>query len=518
MPEFSVKRIDGGLNLFIPPQGLPPPIWPVAQHFQFQLGRVELAPGWQSYSATDIVVTETPWLLYEFLMRDGTRHLICITDLNAYRYNSGTDAWIDLNITISAGPGTVWCTATNNILYFGSRDSGVFKWTGTGDATVVASSPKGAFGCMFADRLVVANMNVGGTLYPERVSWTMEGNPESYDADDYIELREVQGPITGMEPLTGKVLGAHKENGLWRIPEVGGADEFVSEYVPDVQGSRAGRSLCRGPGGVHFYVSRSGVHLWDGTAAPIEIGEPIFDSAAYRGSFAESIQWVYYDVVGDLMWWCIGWPGLNTGYDSEQAFVYDPRRNVWSQRRLRGTCAALHVLDADQGTTWDNTVGTWDVQNYIWDKLGQGDFMFTMIAGRKGALGGGSGAPHVDLYGANWDWDGTEMTGLLHTPVMSLDRENPDLDRLKRVSEVEVFTDSKDPDTGYVTLAVYAGDSPKDLVWVGGTPTNPAERVSRRVYLNATGRWWQLRISAQMKGNPVVITGYRIKYKLAGRQ
>ena len=69
----------------------------------------------------------------------------------SYATNSGTDAWVDLNITISAGPGTVWCTATNNILYFGSRDSEVFKWTGSGDATAVASSPKGAFGCIIAD-------------------------------------------------------------------------------------------------------------------------------------------------------------------------------------------------------------------------------------------------------------------------------------------------------------------------------------------------------------------------------
>lgn len=519
MPHTVIDRMVGGLRTDIPPQALGFDFWPVVEHFQFREGRAELAPGYMDFESLT-GLSGTPWKIEEFLMRDGTRHLVCMTATDLFAYNTGTNTWDDLTSSIAAmtnGPGDSWMAVINDILYFGNKTNGIHKWTGSGLATLVDAAIRGSYGCAFADRLVLGNMDLAGVDYPERTRWSAAGLPEDWtNADAYIEHREVPGPITGMEPLTSEDLGVHKERGLWRDSEVGGADEIQPYFIPDVPGAQSTRLLVRGRGGHHFYVSREGVHLWDGSGAPLSVGDSVFKAVDVQSPFWSQVPWAWYNEITADFWWCFQEGHIDTGFDAMNCLVFDPKTRTWSHQYISATCACIHNTQPTPApVAWNSITDAWDAHHRAWDDGAAGD-KFTVITAGDSSVAGAN--HHVDYWGENWDLGGASLPGRLGSGVVNLDSEGVRMgkNRMKRITDIEIYTDSPKPREGQVTVAVHHGNTPGRLTPGNAQPLAVGDG-ELRAWPNITDRWFQIDIRATTSGTPLVITGLRIGWKVAGR-
>lgn len=485
----TVRGLDGGLDAVSPPQGVPLGAWVTADNFHFERGRAELVPGWDPIAPTGL--TGIPFLIDSFDGPNGLR-LMLVTSTGSYFMNgdvlSGT--WDSITGMSSTAP-SIWSAQYNQIWYCGGYGKTAYKWT-SGSAATVAAIPQGEFGLIWANRLFVGKVNE--TDGDSRVYYSVLGDPETWDATHVLnEFEEAEGAITGMVPISASELAVHKPGGIWRVTYTGREPPFQTQWIPDVPGAQFARWACRGPRGTQLVGARDNVYLWDGSAAPLPVGLPVFDDFvdAQRQSLLAPLDvWFSYDQVDGVF--LMAYRGsAGAGDEANQplfAYALDPAAGSWSHRTYHARAACPFY---DQ---WDtNEIG-----------------YRTLIAGRS------SGSNHVSAKGRDYTLNGTDnIPGELKSGATTIDGSPAGV---KQVTGFRLFTDSVPPTAGSVTVTVSYGDDPANLTAGTAQTVSLASGADRVVYPRETGRWFEFKILASVQGGPLAFTGMAIEWRPAGRR
>lgn len=218
-----------------------------------------------------------------FPWNNSSRRLLVSTADKIFSYPGATAGTLDdLSITHDATYGAsfaTWDDDNTNVVYIscGNNNNGR-KITGTTVASLTASGtgawqndltnpngthmPRSQLVAAHAERLWVANVYENATAYPNRVRFSHPLFPESWRADDYIDVVAGGPRITGMVAFGGFLL-IFKERAVFALY---GFNEETFQLVDISRSVGAVAPTCVVPTevGVYFFSNPEGVFFYDG--------------------------------------------------------------------------------------------------------------------------------------------------------------------------------------------------------------------------------------------------------------
>lgn len=169
---------------------------------------------------------------------DGTQYLLCFTTVKAYKYDTGTGGWSDITDSEADYTGAVTDPFSVEMIYDDNaaamkfvstnRTDAVKKWTGSGNWDDLGGSPnKCKFLRNFYHHLMLFDVDIGGTRFPQRIDWSDIGEPEDWSAGSSgnVNLARTSDFIMGAEFIRGQ-LAIFKERSICMCKYVGGTTPF----------------------------------------------------------------------------------------------------------------------------------------------------------------------------------------------------------------------------------------------------------------------------------------------------
>jgi hypothetical protein len=217
-----------GVDYSTKPFGLSSRAWFTLQQLRCRLNVVSAFPGWVSMLASGNLGSGT-LLLKEFVRQDGSSVLVGGGSTKLHSYSDTTRVLTDISGALSFTPtrDNPWdADIYNDILYMTCRGSGVHKWTGAGNVSAIASSPKGWFLKMFREHICTLGDDANG----QRFRWAAEAT-ETFTASatndaGQFDLVDTPGQAMGLG-LLQDVLVAYKSDNIYVISYVGGNEVFM---------------------------------------------------------------------------------------------------------------------------------------------------------------------------------------------------------------------------------------------------------------------------------------------------
>ena len=291
MSNVSVERFDdftGGLNL---------------RADQFQLSRnespdmlnVEIDPRGGIFSRgamreinSTLVIPSGSWAPQKlFAFQGATPNLMLTTATRVYR-STGSNFSV---LEYSAGNPIVpvqthgACFAQwGNKLYMamGSSGSGGYSWSsGDAYATAITASgtaphawqaapapaehklPTAQHLLVHANRMFAANTTEAGVYYPNRVRWSIEGIPDNWMVDDYIDFDAGGNGITGIASVQGQLI-VFKPGAIFVVYGYDSADHQIVQ-LSNKLGCLSHDQIATSETGVYFYSHPQGLFYYNGS-------------------------------------------------------------------------------------------------------------------------------------------------------------------------------------------------------------------------------------------------------------
>jgi hypothetical protein len=182
--------------------------------------------------------------------------------------------WDDVTgaITITAGN---HCDFENwlNEVYITNGVDVPFKWTGTGNASVMSTPPNLTTAkcvAQFSNYLMLANVTVSGTSYPTRIYYSNLNSSASWGGADWISVSTNDGQeIVGITPLSDRLV-VFKTRSIYNVFYTGDADvPFIlpggGKSTSNV-GTVANDSIQEVENGLVF-LAPDGLYYYDGTGS-----------------------------------------------------------------------------------------------------------------------------------------------------------------------------------------------------------------------------------------------------------
>ena len=241
-------------------------------------------------------------------------------------------------------------------------------WDGTGNIAALSdTAPKAMIVRKYKNFLFALHLTVGADWLPQRMAWTAIGDPETWPADNFYDLvggtdRISRGSdwITGAETL-GDSLIIYKEHSIIRCSWIGGPVGFFLETIRTDIGTPAGKTVS-GFQGKHIFLGQDNVYILDGTSV-VPVGDKIIDeliAASTPGKLNRS--WALM-MPENYEWWVfVATQGSET---PNRYWCYNWRRNTWTTGHLNALCGSAWTKATSP--TWDELVGSWNVQRWRWD-------------------------------------------------------------------------------------------------------------------------------------------------------
>ena len=312
-----------------------------------------------------------------FRLADGNFRLMRHTKSTLERYNTGTDAFDDFTGVALTGDNTRFyssVTVTENDLYlFTNFLDNIRKFDDSAVSTDLAGAA-GLFKAKFIEYLApyvfAAYLEESGTTIPTKGRWSDSNAPEVWNSgnagsrlftDDATEIRNVK--------KLQDLIFVYKEgvNYRGRIVSTAAVIEFI--LFEAGRGLYSPRALVEADG-KHFYMGLNDFHVNNGTRIEnigSKVREFIFNrlnrtkNETCHALHVEEYKevWFFITTVGE------DWPNEVWKYNYEYGFWYkDTRLNVITTTNFKRT----------SGVTWNELVGTWNQQFWVWDdQSGSGD-------------------------------------------------------------------------------------------------------------------------------------------------
>lgn len=329
----------------------PPNSWDNLENMMPYQGRLITRPALAAFGAPDdgSIVR----YIQTYMDVSGNLHTLVLTPNTAYALTAGAvfnELALPSPLTSLEGTGLPYGAAIINGSVYFSNGSCVGLYA-DGEADIKDSNCVGAwrFAGVLANHLVVCWMTEpepgepGSIMFPQRVRWSANGDPTSWDANAFTDLLEVSDEITGYASLgrSGYVI---RTNGITMMTPTGvGTAPFQFDQLTNAPigiGNIYPYAFAT-YGGVAVMVSGNDIYAFDGTSfSPI-------GTDAKKKIYAD-----LHDAEGDVV---TGWivPNLSKGFSYLSYWLCIPGPDV----------------------AW---VYSWDDQS--WTRLVQADARISLIA------------------------------------------------------------------------------------------------------------------------------------------
>lgn len=276
MPDHILSDFSGGWNTRKAPPFLAENELPRADNIQIlSAGEIGKRGGYSRIGNNDSdtnIVTG----LAAFSTPTGTKHLVRTKNGNIEYYNAGT--WTDitaaLTITTTGDIKHVF-TAFRGVLFATNGTDIPWKWTGSGNATLIAQAIGGGADtidkaraiCSHRERVVLGDVtateSAAQTRY-ESVIWPSDsGTADTWSASPTGKIHLGQGDgdsITCLLSLVGDLI-AFKQNSIWRITDHGSSTQ-VARKIADV-GTPSPHGAVVADGRVFFLSTDALLFMYD---------------------------------------------------------------------------------------------------------------------------------------------------------------------------------------------------------------------------------------------------------------
>ena len=284
------------------------------------------------------------------------------TNFTALEYSAGNP------ITSSSAHGV--CMAQwGNVMYMctGSTGTGGYKWsvtdtyaTSLGAAgtnpndwqTAVDASvhhlPKAEHLIIHANKLIAANTTEGGIAYPNRVRWSLEGAPENWGEDDYIDFQGGGLGVNAVAVVQGQLV-VFKPKAVYVVYGYDNTDFQVVELTSKL-GVASHHHMAVAENGVYFYSHPQGLFYYNGNSLT-NVSMSI-NSIFPLGHVSDaSINKVSVSYINRRVWWSMPYSTTTSVSDLTTSFVYDPQINegAWMRHSTAdgyAVCGGVDWIDS----------------------------------------------------------------------------------------------------------------------------------------------------------------------------
>lgn len=469
--------------------------------------------GWTRWNDADIEATWDPRALFVHELSDGTDR-IYLANNDKIRYTTDGSTWTQLasgtDIAADAAPHGADFAPWGDTLYIACGRSNqaaevtsaltVTRMTQAEAATFTEyaspssnTMPQCDYIASHSGFLFAASVEEDGTNYRYRLRWSHPNNPEAWHEDDYIDILEGGGPITGLVPMRDHLL-VFKQSSVWALFGYD-SDSWQLVNVSREIGAVHRQAIARTEQAVFFYSHPHGVYVVSEGESPREVSaqlRPALQGSDFAEGFSDNI-WLGW--TAQKLWFACPYSTEVAATDAKTVFVFDPSVGT-------GSWVAYRAADGE----------------------GVGPFA-------QGGFGGGSGlrlAAHrtvpsvllledaelptddIDADGAPENFDSYYVTPWVDGgfPTLKKSWRRPDLVVKERTAAYDLQIDTyRDYDEANVVrdkiIAVDAGGTGAvwgSFTWGDGTLYGPEARGSRieRGGNLGTARAVQLRLSGQV--------------------
>jgi hypothetical protein len=261
-----------GVRPDLDPTGVPFTAMRDAENWIRRQGKFRVRPGFVAFASNP---AQRPTAITQYTYHDLSTKVIMGTVAGWWRYNSGTDAWVDISGTALTASATqlqvfrVFSKAgATHLLGVNGKDSPK-KWDGAAAAySAMGGSPPIAR-CMMvvADRVILGNLSSGGTQSPVAIDVSALSDFDSGWGSVLVKVfGETPGEIMAMQEL-GYLQGAIYMDGAIALAIAqDGAVPFRFDFRKNVRGPVSSQAVAVLSEGVHAYLASDGaIYTFDGT-------------------------------------------------------------------------------------------------------------------------------------------------------------------------------------------------------------------------------------------------------------
>lgn len=300
--------------------------------------------GWERWNSAAIATPWDPRSMFVHTLANGTDHVFVSNNGVLLESTNGTFSTVQVsavNVTVDASPHLADFASWGDSLYVacGSQQQ-VLEWTPSATALMTAAGsatftaytapsanvfPQCEFVASHAGYMFAAYTFEDSNAHPHRLRWSHPAVPGAWEADDYIDIKEGGGPITGILPMRDHLL-IFKPSSVWALFGYDSSSWQLVNVTREV-GAVHRQAIARSEQTVFFFAWPRGVFAITDTQYPVEISEqlrPVFEDAYFANS-ASTELWMGW--VKDRLW--VSVPFLNDGGGSppstaKTSFVFDP--------------------------------------------------------------------------------------------------------------------------------------------------------------------------------------------------
>jgi hypothetical protein len=293
--------------------------------------------GWQRWNVNEIVdLTTTTWAprnAFVMTYPDGDQDIYIVNDHVLYRAGIDTLFAVIEDVDAQALPHGADFTAWGDDLYV---VTGMFQQScridRNGDSTMLTDDtwsevdaptpntmPQAEYITTHAGYVFVAVTEELGVNHWARVRWSHPGDPDSWRADDFVDIEAGGGRITGILSFRDHLL-IFKTDTLWALY---GNDEDTWQLVnlSTSIGCPSITAATRNETAVFFFSAsdRGGIYAYSGE-------DPHYISEQLRPAFEEILAYenVFVSWAGRRLWVGVPWTkGIGSTADVSTAFIFD---------------------------------------------------------------------------------------------------------------------------------------------------------------------------------------------------
>lgn len=255
----------------------------------------------------------------------------------------------------------------SKVMVFTNGYDNIRKFTGSGnDANLGGSPPKAKFCMAYGSYLVLANIIDGGDNFYTRVQWSDTGDPETWTGGNTgsVDLLEDDQDITGLGVFADYIT-VHKDGAIYIGSTVPSSEVFVFNRKSTGVGTVSHNTIQNLPTGEQCFLSRQGVHLFNGITAPL-IQSPVMDEMRETMN-PEYLYKSWSVLVRELDEYWVGVP-VGDQEEPETVYKFNYRTGRFYKDSRTGICAVSSFERTNQ-LTWDDKTNTWDSDTTRWNDV-----------------------------------------------------------------------------------------------------------------------------------------------------
>ncbi len=316
------------------------------------------------------------------ILDDGTQHQTTINGAPAATEITITDALpsaasignafvkaVDLVGDDDLGVSVATWAAVDRMYFANGKDDPLqFDGTSVSGLTGLGGSTfKCAVVVVFKDHLLLMNTIEDGTVFPQRVRWSLPGDPTSwdwtvnvvdlYDSEDFILSAGLLGPYNII----------YRERSIERQSHIGATDKtWLFERMIDAEGVLSVDSLIN-LGDIHIIFGNANIYEYVGDLTIKPLGDKIFDKIFSKNGIlnpqrAARVFAVYVEELDEL------WAFLAAGADDYPKHLVKMKvsTGAFSLREFPIAFTGFGFFQTTGDRTWNDLTGTWETQTWTW--------------------------------------------------------------------------------------------------------------------------------------------------------